>query len=160
MPGLNRLVWPALKKDIEDGRINTVLCFKIDRITRSMTDFYELHEFFETNGVRFVSLRESFDTNSAMGRAMLKFVLVFAELERIYIQAPLLPNQGLATALMSYNGNVCWGFVADPDLVPDVPVFVELVAQSLQRLADAAGVTLSESSQQVLELLSRSGEGA
>ncbi|MBW2421999.1 MAG: wax ester/triacylglycerol synthase family O-acyltransferase [Deltaproteobacteria bacterium] len=82
--------------------------------------------------------------------------LLGAELERIYIQAPLLPNQGLATAIMSYNGSVCWGFVSDPDLLPDLSVFVERVAQSFQRLADVAGVTLSESSQQVLELLSRS----
>jgi diacylglycerol O-acyltransferase len=81
--------------------------------------------------------------------------LLGAELERIYIQAPLLPNQGIATALMSYNGNVCWGFVADPDLLPDLPVFVDLVGQSLRRLAEAADVTLSASSQQVLKLLSR-----
>ena len=55
---------------------------KLDRVTRSLKDFYRLWEDFEERGVQFISLNERFDTTSAVGRAMLKLILVFAELER------------------------------------------------------------------------------
>jgi len=67
-----------------------------------------------------------------------------AELEAIYPQVPLLPNLGLGIALMSYNGRVCWGFNSDPDIVPDGAEFAKLVAKSFRRVAEAAGVELSE----------------
>ncbi len=57
-----------------------VVVHKIDRISRSLRDFYELWEFLDEHDVRFVSLNEKFDTTTSVGRAMLK--LVFAELER------------------------------------------------------------------------------
>ncbi len=76
-PELQRLL-----HDIWSGKINCVLTTKLDRLTRSLLDFYELHKLFETLQVQFISLDESFDTSSATGRAMLKITLVFAELER------------------------------------------------------------------------------
>jgi WS/DGAT/MGAT family acyltransferase len=65
-----------------------------------------------------------------------------AELQGIYPQVPLLGGLGLGVALMSYNGRVCWGFNADPDIVPYVADFTQLVVESLRRVADAAGVEL------------------
>jgi hypothetical protein len=53
---------------------------------------------------------------------------------------PLLENLGLGIALMSYNGRVCWGFNANPDVVPDLEAFVALVQSSFDRVAAAAGV--------------------
>jgi site-specific DNA recombinase len=76
-PELQRLL-----SDIRSGRINVVACTKIDRISRSLLDFYNLHRIFEEHGVEFISLDENFDTSSPAGRAMLKIALVFAELER------------------------------------------------------------------------------
>ena len=76
---------PALQKllsDIKSGLINTVLCTKIDRITRSLVDFYKLNEIFTKHNVDFISLEENFDTSTPMGKAMLKMTLVWAELER------------------------------------------------------------------------------
>ncbi|MCA9512336.1 MAG: wax ester/triacylglycerol synthase family O-acyltransferase [Myxococcota bacterium] len=67
-----------------------------------------------------------------------------AELEAIYPQVPLLPGLGIGIALMSYNGRVCWGFNSDPDIVPDGTEFAKLVAKSFRRVAEAAGVELSE----------------
>jgi WS/DGAT/MGAT family acyltransferase len=63
-----------------------------------------------------------------------------ARLRALYPQAPLLEGMGLAIGLISYDGCVHWGIVSDPDIVPDVDVFVELVSASLRRLAEAAGL--------------------
>lgn len=68
--------------DIKSGRINTVVCTKIDRISRSLLDFYKMTDIFEKYNVEFISLDENFDTSTPMGKAALKITLVFAELER------------------------------------------------------------------------------
>ena len=65
-----------------------------------------------------------------------------AKMLSLYPQAPLLPGIGLATAVMSYNGQMCWGLNADPKLVPDLHAYVEMLRGSFERLAAAAGVTL------------------
>jgi len=79
---LDRPEFRRMMEDIESGRINTVVVYKIDRITRSLKDFMDLWEHFQKNGVHFISLHEKFDTTTAMGRAMLQLIMVFAELER------------------------------------------------------------------------------
>jgi WS/DGAT/MGAT family acyltransferase len=56
-------------------------------------------------------------------------------------QVPLMENLGLEIALLSYDGNLHWGFTADYELVPDLAVFVEAIAQSFADLADAADVS-------------------
>jgi site-specific DNA recombinase len=72
-----------LLSDIKTGRINTVLCVKLDRITRSLLDFYNnLNVIFKKFNVDFISLTENFDTSTPMGKAMLSMTLVWAELER------------------------------------------------------------------------------
>jgi WS/DGAT/MGAT family acyltransferase len=63
-----------------------------------------------------------------------------AKLEAAYPQVPLLENLGLGIALMSYNGRVCWGFNANPNVVPDLEAFVALVQRSFDRVAAAAGL--------------------
>jgi diacylglycerol O-acyltransferase len=75
-----------------------------------------------------------------------------AKLLAIYPQVPLLEGMGLGFALMSYNGKICWGFNANPDVVPDLPDFVNLVTDSLERVAETAGVVLSSASQPGLGL--------
>jgi len=76
---------PALQQllaDVRDGKLDAVVVVKIDRITRSLIDFYELWSIFEEHEVEFFALDDKFETASATGRAMLKITLVFAELER------------------------------------------------------------------------------
>ncbi|TNE87274.1 MAG: recombinase family protein [Deltaproteobacteria bacterium] len=76
---------PALQQMLDAVRrreLDLIIVTRIDRLSRSLLDFYEVHRLFEEHEVRFVSLNETFDTSSAVGRAMLKLVLVFAELER------------------------------------------------------------------------------
>ena len=59
-----------------------------------------------------------------------------AKLLSAFPQAPLLGEMGVSIALMSYNGRIGWGFNANPDIIPDLDIFVDLIKQSLQKLAD------------------------
>jgi diacylglycerol O-acyltransferase / wax synthase len=68
----------------------------------------------------------------------LPLYLLGAQLRRCYPVVNLLANQGLGVALFSYDGWLCWGFVADWDLVPDLPEFAAAVAESLAELQAAA----------------------
>jgi len=65
-----------------------------------------------------------------------------ARMRAMIPQVPLLENIGLGIALLSYDGAIYWGFTADYDLVPDLPLFVEAISDSFATLAKAAGVEL------------------
>lgn len=78
----NRPQLQSLFNDIKQGKINTVVCSKIDRISRSLIDFYKMTDLFDKHNIEFISLDENFDTSTPMGKAALKITLVFAELER------------------------------------------------------------------------------
>lgn len=76
---------PALKRllaDIEDGRVDVVVVYKIDRLSRSLMDFAKLVEVFERRHVTFVSVTQSFNTTTSMGRLTLNVLLSFAQFER------------------------------------------------------------------------------
>lgn len=76
---------PALKcllEDIKLGKINIVVVYKIDRLTRSLMDFSKLVEVFDEFGVTFVSVTQSFNTTTSMGRLTLNVLLSFAQFER------------------------------------------------------------------------------
>jgi DNA invertase Pin-like site-specific DNA recombinase len=79
------LVRPAVQKlmsAIEAGLINCVIVYKIDRISRSLSDFSRLMETFDAHGVKFVSVTQSFDTLTAMGKLTLNILLSFGQFER------------------------------------------------------------------------------
>jgi site-specific DNA recombinase len=76
---------PALQRlltDIEDGLVDVVVVYKIDRLSRSLMDFSKLVEVFDRNGVTFVSVTQSFNTTTSMGRLTLNILLSFAQFER------------------------------------------------------------------------------
>ncbi|MDG4591296.1 MAG: recombinase family protein [Defluviicoccus sp.] len=76
---------PALKRllsDIEGGRIDVVVVYKIDRLSRSLMDFAKLVEVFDRCQVTFVSITQSFNTTTSMGRLTLNILLSFAQFER------------------------------------------------------------------------------
>ena len=76
---------PALKRllaDIEAGKVDIVVIYKIDRLTRSLADFSKMVEVFERQGVSFVSVTQQFNTTTSMGRLMLNVLLSFAQFER------------------------------------------------------------------------------
>lgn len=78
----NRPGLQALMADCEKGKLDVVVTYKLDRITRSLSDFFELDRIFQERDVSFLSVKEQFDTSTAMGRAMRNIALTFAELER------------------------------------------------------------------------------
>ncbi|MEZ5985638.1 MAG: recombinase family protein [Hyphomonas sp.] len=76
---------PALKRlraDIEAGLVDVVVVYKIDRLTRAIHDFGKLVEVFEKHNVTFVSVTQSFNTTTSMGRLMMNVLLSFAQFER------------------------------------------------------------------------------
>src|SRR5437660_1191952 len=76
---------PALQRlldDVRGGRIDIVVVYKVDRLTRSLADFAKVIELFETHNVSFVSVTQSFNTRSSMGRLTLNVLLSFAQFER------------------------------------------------------------------------------
>lgn len=76
-PALNRML-----EDIKNGKVNIVVVYKIDRLTRSLTDFSKLVEIFDECNVTFVSVTQSFNTTTSMGRLTLNVLLSFAQFER------------------------------------------------------------------------------
>ena len=76
---------PALKRllaEIEGGKVDIVVVYKIDRLSRSLMDFARLVEVFDRKSVTFVSVTQSFNTTTSMGRLTLNVLLSFAQFER------------------------------------------------------------------------------
>src|ERR1043166_6718858 len=76
---------PALRRllsDIEEDHVDVVVVYKIDRLSRALMDFARLVEAFERNSVTFVSVTQSFNTTTSMGRLTLNILLSFAQFER------------------------------------------------------------------------------
>ena len=76
---------PALQRllaDIEAGQIDVIVVYKVDRLTRALSDFAKLVEVFDRRGVSFVSITQQFNTTTSMGRLTLNILLSFAQFER------------------------------------------------------------------------------
>ena len=76
---------PAIKRLLEDittGRIDIVVVYKVDRLTRSLMDFARIVETFDSNDTSFVSVTQAFNTTNSMGRLTLNVLLSFAQFER------------------------------------------------------------------------------
>src|SRR5467141_3575440 len=76
---------PALQRlfaDIGQGKVDVVVTYKIDRLTRSLADFAKIAEIFDARGVSFVSVTQQFNTTTSMGRLTLNVLLSFAQFER------------------------------------------------------------------------------
>ena len=76
-PGLKQLM-----QDIENGYINCVVVYKVDRLSRSLSDFFKLMEIFDRKEISFVSVTQSFNTTNSMGKLTLNIPLSFAQFER------------------------------------------------------------------------------
>ena len=76
---------PALQRlmaDIDQGLVDAVVVYKVDRLTRSLTDFAKMVESFDAHGVSFVAVTQQFNTTTSMGRLTLNVLLSFAQFER------------------------------------------------------------------------------
>ena len=72
----------GLLADIEAGRVDTVVVYKADRLTRSLGDFSKIVAVFDAKGVSFVSTTQQFNTTTSMGRLTRNMLLSFAQFER------------------------------------------------------------------------------
>ena len=76
-PALQRLL-----RDVESGRIDVIVVYKVDRLSRSLIDFARIIEVFDTHNASFVSITQQFNTTTSMGRLTLNILLSFAQFER------------------------------------------------------------------------------
>jgi site-specific DNA recombinase len=79
------IVRPALQRllyDIEEGEVDVVVVYKVDRLTRSLADFAKMVEIFDAHRVSFVSITQQFNTTTSIGRLTLNVLLSFAQFER------------------------------------------------------------------------------
>ncbi len=108
---IKRPQFEQLLKDVQNGIITTVISYRLDRISRSITDFANLLNLFEKHNVQYISATEQFDTSTPMGRAMIYIVMVFAQLERETIAGRIEDNYRYRAKLGHFmGGNTPFGY--------------------------------------------------
>ena len=108
---IKRPEFQKLLEDIKQNKIKTLIVYKLDRISRNVTDFCNLKELFENNKINFISVTEQFDTSTPLGNAMLMISSVFAQLERDTIAERIKDNMyELAKTGRWLGGNTPLGY--------------------------------------------------
>lgn len=115
---------PALKrllKDIDTGKVDVVVVYKIDRLTRSLADFAKLVEAFDARSISFVAVTQQFNTTTSMGRLTLNVLLSFAQFERELSSERVRDKIAASRAKGKWTGgSVPLGYdVSDKKLVPN-----------------------------------------
>jgi len=105
-----------LMKDIEAGRVDTVVVYKVDRLSRSLLDFARMMQVFESHSVAFVSVTQSFNTSDSIGRLMLNVLLSFAQFEREIISERTRDKMAAARRKGKWvGGRPILGYDVDPN---------------------------------------------
>ncbi|MEJ6009426.1 recombinase family protein [Novosphingobium aquae] len=137
---------PALQRllaDIAAGRIDIVVVYKVDRLTRSLLDFARLVEAFDKAGVSFVSVTQSFNTTTSMGRLTLNMLLSFAQFEREVTAERIRDKIAASKARgMWMGGNPPLGYRPDGRTLAIVDEHADLVRQIFMRYLDLGNVRL------------------
>src|SRR6478735_3777739 len=100
-PNLQRLL-----EDIRARKIDVIVVYKVDRLTRSLADFAKLVELFDAHGVSFVSVTQQFNTTSSMGRLTLNVLLSFAQFEREVTSERI--RDKIAASKRKGHGSAAW----------------------------------------------------
>lgn len=107
----DRPMFQKMMQDIRSQKIQSLICYRLDRISRSVSDFSTILDELERYHVSFISIRESFDTSSPIGRAMIYIASVFAQLERETIAERVKDNRNkLAYTGRWQGGSVPLGY--------------------------------------------------
>lgn len=137
---------PALQRllaDIAAGRVDTVVVYKVDRLTRSLLDFSKLVEAFDEAGISFVSVTQSFNTTTSMGRLTLNMLLSFAQFEREVTAERIRDKIAASKAKGMWMGGVPpLGYRPDGRSLAIVDDHAELVRHIFQRYLALANVRL------------------
>ena len=135
---------PALQQlltDIRAGKIDIVLVYKVDRLTRSLADFAKLIELFDTHGVSFVSVTQSFNTSSSMGRLTLNVLLSFAQFERELIGERVRDKIAASKRKGIWvGGPVPLGYAAADKRIMVVPAEAEAVRTIFERYLELGSI--------------------
>jgi DNA invertase Pin-like site-specific DNA recombinase len=111
---MDRPQFKKLIKDIKSKKIDILVCYRLDRISRNVSDFSSTLEILKENNCAFISIREEFDTSTPMGRAMIYIASVFAQLERETIAERIRDNMlELAKAGRWTGGKIPVGFISE-----------------------------------------------
>jgi site-specific DNA recombinase len=138
---LERPALQQLLSDIRAGKIDIVLVYKVDRLTRSLADFAKLIELFETHSVSFVSVTQSFNTNSSMGRLTLNVLLSFAQFERELIGERVRDKIAASKRKgLWVGGPVPLGYVAANKRITVVPAEAEAVRTIFERYLELGSI--------------------
>ena len=137
-PGLQQLL-----ADITAGRVDTVVVYKIDRLTRSLADFAKIVEILDQRSASFVSVTQQFNTTTSMGRLTLNVLLSFAQFEREVIGERIRDKIAASKRKGMWMGGVPpLGYrVADRKLVP-IDSEAEIVRTIFRRYAELGSVRL------------------
>ncbi|MBQ8193123.1 MAG: recombinase family protein [Bacilli bacterium] len=110
----DRPQFQEMMKRLKDDEFDTIVCYRLDRVSRNVLDFANLYEDWQEHDVDFVSVSERFDTTTPMGKAMLFIAITFAQLERDTIAERIRDNMyKLAKTGRWLGGNVPLGFMSE-----------------------------------------------
>src|SRR5207248_1904683 len=138
---LDRPALQQLLTDIRAGKIDIVLVYKVDRLTRSLADFAKLIELFDAHGVSFVSVTQSFNTSSSMGRLTLNVLLSFAQFERELIGERVRDKIAASKRKGIWvGGPVPLGYAAVDKKIVVVPAEAEAVRTNFARYLELGSV--------------------
>jgi site-specific DNA recombinase len=135
-PDLQRLL-----EDIRARKLDVIVVYKVDRLTRSLADFAKLVELFDTHGVSFVSVTQQFNTTTSMGRLTLNVLLSFAQFER-EVTSERIRDKIAASKRKGLwvGGNLPMGYVMKDGKVAVVEEEAELVRSIYRRYLELGGV--------------------
>lgn len=165
---MNRAAFQRLLNDISTGKINAVVVTELSRLNRKVKDFLEVWEFFKEHKVAFFSLKESFDTSTAMGEVMLIQAMSFAQYERHTIVDRIKKGARARAERGLANGYVPLGFqtvehrpnhrqINEPERV-----YVEMIFRKFLELKRIAKLVewLNKDSFKTKEFITKSGKKA
>jgi DNA invertase Pin-like site-specific DNA recombinase len=133
--GVVRPAYERLLEDVRTGAVDVVICWKVDRVARSLREFMRFVDVLDEHGVALVSVNESLDTSSPMGRAMLQILGVFAELESATISLRTKSAKAYGARNGRPNGGGRRPFAyTDTSFSALVPDEVELIHEARDRL--------------------------
>jgi site-specific DNA recombinase len=129
-PGTNidRPALSALMRDIENGLVDTVVVYKIDRLSRSLMDFVRIIEIFDGHGISLVSVSQAFDTSDSMGRMILNVLLTFSQFEHELIAERIRDGMRMRKRHGMWHGGLPpFGYVATKEGLKIVEEEAEIV---------------------------------
>lgn len=167
---LNRPEMQRLIKEVKENKIGTVIVYKLDRLSRSQKDtLYLIEEVLNPNGVDFISMNESMDTSTPLGRLMLGILSAFAQLERENIKerTRMGMKERVKAGFWPGGGRIPFGYDYDPEkgiLVPNKDADTVRLIYSLYlegypmyKIAKMAGLKYERLAVQVLKRKSNAG---